>query len=573
MDNHPLTPPASSPKMSTTPVPDSAVAPPPEQQQQQPASIPQDWPYLLTSPVSPCKPPHPHPFTRYTGVLHTGQSLSDGVCGDITQPLPALPYALKLHDTSSTYDLTSDPHGTSKTLRLVQLSEPFREIKRGALQYPDNIEGVTPAEGFARQIHLLHKSQDDDVEKLVTVHSIVGRAGEGMVGLRKGGTINAYAASLYETSAITRLLAQEERERSEHGYSVDAILLTHGETDSWSEQHGNAEKANPQYQDELIQLQRDYAQDLAAITKQKSEPRMFLTQQATVPPWKGVMSRIPQMQWRVQEASQGKVVCVGPKYQYGYSKDTLHMPAGGYRRLGEKMAEAYWRIGREGKEWKSLRPRTVRRVGGTIKVEMDVLFPPLKLDDYLPRPHQSGEFEGWRRGRGFEVRDRRGAVVGIDKVKLGEDGVSVEVVMAEPVPKESEELTLAYAMTPDEDGCNGGLATGRIGHLCDSDPLESASPIEVEVELVRGKSAFTGGNEMLALYDTVTPGNYVLTHFVAEQPDHGELSRPWEGETGKHKLVFRHNQWNYSIMFIAKVGEKPWEAPFEGLEEQLVYNP
>lgn len=514
--------------------------------------------YLRDSPAIPPPSPLPQPNTQYIGILHTGQSLSDGVRGDITKPLPAPPFALKLHDSTDTYDLSSDPNGESKTLALVQLSEPIRPIITGALEWPENIEGVTPAEGFARQVETLTLKHDDkkDDKKIVTIHSVVGRAGEGMAGIKKGGSINSYAASLYEACAIKRLLGPDSQ------FAYDVVLLTHGETDSWSSSSSGAQ----QYHSDLIQMQKDYSFDLTSITKQRHEPLLLLTQQQTCPPVSGKLIPGIQTQWRVQDSSLDKVICVGPKYQYGYSSDLLHMPAGGYRRLGEKYAQVWHHITQQRKKWAPLRPRSLTRENvDTIRVDMDVTFPPLRFDEHLPTPHQSGAFVAWKSGRGFEVRNSTGGVVGIKSVSI--ENNSVLIHLSTPAPSPDTRLTVAYAMTADSDGFSGGLSTGRIGSLCDSDSFVSASPLDFEISLLKGECDFTGGDEMLALYDTITPGDYVLASFDATKPDRGKLSRPWEGESGKHRLTFRHNQANYCVSFIGTVGERPWENPFEGIEE------
>jgi len=509
--------------------------------------------YLRNSPAIPPPSPLPQPNTQYIGILHTGQSLSDGVRGDITKPLPALPFALKLHDSTDSYDLSSD----SKTLALVQLSEPIRPIITGALEWPENIEGVTPAEGFARQVEALTSRHGDETnKKIVTIHSVVGRAGEGMAGIKKCGSINSYSASLYEARAIKRLLGQDSQ------FAYDVVLLTHGETDSWKSDHSSAQ----QYKSELIRMQQDYSGDLMQITKQSHEPILLLTQQQTCPPVGGKLIPGMQTQWRVQDESHDKVVCVGPKYQYGYSSDLLHMPAGGYRRLGEKYAEVWHHVMQQRKSWTPLRPRCLTRENdNVIRVDMGVAFPPLRFDEHLPVPHQSGEFAAWKNGRGFEVRDPAGSVVGIKKVDIEDSSVLIH--LSSPAPAPDAKLTVAYAMTADSDGFSGGLGTGRIGHLCDSDPFLSASPLDLELSLAQGGCEFTGGDEMLALYDTMTPGDYVLASFDATKPDRGSLSRPWEGQSGKHRLTFRHNQANYCVSFIGTVGERPWENPFKGIEE------
>ena len=69
----------------------------------------------------------------------------------------------------------------------------------------------------------------------VTVHTVVGESGQGMVALKKQtgsttGTMGrAYAATLFEAAAIARLARAGGK-----SYGVGVVVMTHGETDSGS---------------------------------------------------------------------------------------------------------------------------------------------------------------------------------------------------------------------------------------------------------------------------------------------------------------------------------------------------
>jgi hypothetical protein len=83
----------------------------------------------------------------------------------------------------------------------------------------------------------------------------------------------------------------------------------------------------------------------------------------------------------------------------------------------------------------------------------------------MPAPHQTAH-TAWSKGRGFEVQNQSGEQT-IDSVAI--QGDSLVITLAnDPDPMG---LAVRYAVTQDGSGTLGGLATGRIGQLRDSDPL------------------------------------------------------------------------------------------------------
>jgi hypothetical protein len=118
-----------------------------------------------------------------------------------------------------------------------------------------------------------------------------------------------------------------------------------------------------------------------------------------------------------------------------------------------------------GREWQPLQPTSLRRSGRVITVDLHVPVPPLVWDESLPAPHQLSHV-AWSRGRGFEV-DSQGEELAIDDVAIRNN--SVLITLAHDVGKAN--LVVRYATTQDGHGTLGGLGTGRIGQLRDSDSL------------------------------------------------------------------------------------------------------
>ncbi len=395
--------------------------------------------------------PHPQPRWDWNGVIGTGQSLSVGTAAGAvtltTQPFHN--FKLSLGDAG----VAAPPYDpASPSLSLVPLVEPIRPEAAYMTAYPANIYGETPHTAMGDQIAALFARQPGG--DFVTVHTVVGESGQPIGVIDKTATPSAdlghaYAATLFEVAAIQRLAAAAGKT-----YGVGAIVLTHGESDA----------SNAGYEAAVYQLLRDYNTDIAAITHQTWPIPLLLTQQQTEPLDNSSPASLIA-EWQIGRDHPGEVVCVGPKYQYPYAFDHLHLVAAGYDRLGEKYAEVYYERVILGRDWQPLQPVSASRSGKVITLTMHVPSPPLAWDDAIPSPHQSAN-AAWSSGRGFEVANQSGPLT-IASAAIQGDAV---VITLATVPDPTG-LVVRYAITQDSLGLNGGLATGRIGQLRDSDPL------------------------------------------------------------------------------------------------------
>jgi hypothetical protein len=299
--------------------------------------------------------------------------------------------------------------------------------------------------------------EDDSGDAYVTVHSVVGESGQAMIWLNKGaeeqvdGSTSrgrAYQATLFETEAVARLSGENDE-----SFGVGAVFLTHGEADA----------GNTTYQRQLVELWSDYNTDLSAITGQQEVFPMIVSQQHSVPEGAGSSSVATRAQWRVGVENPGSIVCSGPKYQYPYATDAVHLVADGYRLLGEKYGQVYFERVVLGNNWQPLHPVAVRRSRRVIEVSFHVPVPPLDWDDLLPPPHETGITE-WREGRGFEVTSG-GAPVEISGVEISGDDV-VRITCADDL---GDGVEVGYAWTSTGEAREGG--TVRWGQLTDSDPF------------------------------------------------------------------------------------------------------
>jgi hypothetical protein len=393
----------------------------------------------------------------WAGVVGTGQSLAVGDPGAARgQPGASVrattqPFGnLKLTTGSAPWPV--DPN--DPTLALAPLVEPIGRLAPNyPSSWPENIAGETPHAAMANQITALARS--GGAADYVGVHGEVGENGQCLSFLVKGATPSglngrAYEATLIEARAITRLAQAAGKT-----YGVAAIIVTHGECDA----------GNTAYATQLRQLGLDYAADLAPITGQTRAPLLIVSQQNSV----NDRSASTLAQWKIGVDFPTEAVCSGPKYQYPYSSDSIHMLVEGYEQLGEKYGQVYHERLVLGRAWRPLEPSSVERAGRVVSVRFAVPVPPLVWEESFQVPHQSAP--AWSAGRGFEL-SAGGAALAIESVAI--DGDSVRITAAVELPATG--VVVGYAMVANATPMAQPFAgTLRWGQLRDSDPFVGSS--------------------------------------------------------------------------------------------------
>lgn len=475
---------------------------------------------------------------EWVGVLGTGQSLSVGVGANpivaTTQPYANLKLSLGAHET--TWPL--DPNDAE--LSIVPLVEPLRTPTATCCSqpYPTNIYGESYHTMMGSQLSWL--SLRDLQKDLVTVHIEAGRSATSMNGIRKDGTSNSYAASLFEVAAISRLAAEAGAT-----YRVAAVMLTHGEADA----------ASAIYEDRLVQLQADYETDVKAITGQPGSIPMIVSQQTVANRDGRPLSTLAQL--AACNEHPDKIICSGPRYQYAHNLDHLHLSALQYERMGAKYAQVFHEAVVLGKAWQPLQPVSVSREQDVITLDFYVPVPPLAWDETLGFPHLTNH-TAWANGRGFEAEDALGEVPISDVVISGN---SVQIKLARlPNTTELAPLYVRYAMSQDAVAWSGGVSTGRMGQLHDSDPFLDLNAETLDCVLSNGSTsvgrqdglpfskrsprdrvAVTGVDNALSDFATVAS--------VAADSLTLTLSEAWQGPSGVYPLDASANHWNYSMAF------------------------
>lgn len=422
------------------------------------------------------KPKLPAPAWDWAGVIGTGQSLSVGVMGVLESTDPESVRAetpmfdnLKLSLGTLTGPPIPDPTTAlaSGELSMIPLVEPIRPLSSGTVEWPNNIFGGTPHTAMADTITALYEAAGG--ADYVTAHTVVGESGKGMQYIKKGAVDDgtegrAYAASMFEVQAIHGLAVAVGKT---HG--VGAVVITHGEADA----------GNTEYENDLFQMQQDYTADAQAATGQ-TEPVLLLTsQQNSVPSTPVGMGSISTLaEWQVGLDHPGLTICTGPKYQYPYFSDGVHLTAHGYDLLGEKYGEVYHHAIVLGEAWQPLQPVSATASGNVISVRFHVPVGPLAWDDAALPPQ--GVPTAWANGRGFEVTLSSASETIVQVAITGAAMDTVEITCADRI--EGGDASVAYAYTgataitqtlqPD---ANTYLnTTYRWGQLRDSDPFVGA---------------------------------------------------------------------------------------------------
>jgi hypothetical protein len=471
----------------------------------------------------------------WLGVVGTGQSLSVGAASNgliFTTP-SVRSRKLSLGARAMMWPIDAD----DPELSLAPLAEPIRPLDTTGFSqpYPNNIYGESFHTAMAAQISAANQAVIG--EDITTVHSVVGQGAASITVIRKNGTGNAYAASLFEATALKRLAAAAGAR-----YEVGAVMLTHGEADA----------ELPTYEDEIAQLAADYEADLQAITGQTRRIPMILSQQHPDPVTGRSTSTVAA--WKAGVDHRFKIYCAGPKYQYAYAGDRIHLLAGQYDRLGIKYAEVFDKVVVRGADWLPLQPAEVTRDGQTITVRFQVTYPPLAWDESFGAPHHFVHTE-WMNGRGFEVQDGVGDMT-ITDVTI--DGDTVRIGLDRLPDTAAGPLVVRYAMTQDATTLAGGLVSGRFGQLHDSDPLIGVDAGEIECNVTSGSTAITpvtsGALSGRTVRDMVDgEGLAANTTVQLAGANSATLSQPWTGATGTARLRFRSNQWNYAVAFELEV--------------------
>jgi hypothetical protein len=299
-----------------------------------------------------------------------------------------------------------------------------------------------------------------------------GRSGFTYWCLRKGGCnyhldqLIPYSQSMQEIKDAMALAAAAGK-----SYVVRAVCAVHGESDHYSYTTTSSEFPNVSsdgtgiihdYKEALFEWQRDYENDVRALTGQKQRVPLLISQ---LYGWNDVpYSKLAQLQLDAHIESLGKVVMIGPGYFLPGVTDCKHYTNEGYRRLGEYFGKVYAKVVLGGETWEPVRPKLVARAGNVVTVKYFVPSPPLVIDTVNVK--DPGNY-------GFTLADDLNAPPAITKVEItGPDTVTITLAAAPVNPN----TRLRYAQNQIPMTCIGpGLdhSGGARGNVHDSDATPS----------------------------------------------------------------------------------------------------
>ena len=271
--------------------------------------------------------------------------------------------------------------------------------------------------------------------------------------LKKGGTGASYS------DAIGHSLENNKASIA----ACDAVVVVHGEADT------DLDASSSTYEGYLVEWQHDYETDCKAATGQATGVPMFHTQTASwtrgspqraTPTTTAGAQGVALGIWQAAKDHADTTYLVGPKYQYAYYTDGMHLINTSYRALGSLYAKAVKKVVVDGQKWIPLAPRSITRSGAVITLQCWVPAGSLTRDTSVV-PAQTND--------GFEFWDDSGATPAITGVTItGAD--TIQISLASAPSGANQRLRYAYTGTVGaKAGTNNGQNYAR-GNMRDSDP-------------------------------------------------------------------------------------------------------
>lgn len=157
-----------------------------------------------------------------------------------------------------------------------------------------------------------------------------------------------------------------------NGGRIRGLVVHHGEQDD------NLSASRATYKGYMVELQADASTVFRRFSfpvTSVEEFAIFQTQFSRFTAYGKTASTVAMAQVEAARENPGKVVLVGPKYQYVYY-DAVHLDAPSGRRMALKTGQALAR----GASWTPLWTESATLFGSTVRVCYDVPFPPLVID-------------------------------------------------------------------------------------------------------------------------------------------------------------------------------------------------
>lgn len=161
-------------------------------------------------------------------------------------------------------------------------------------------------------------------------------------------------------------------------YLVAAFLCVHGEDD--------ASFNVTDYAANLAQWRLDLEAEARRVSGQRGTIPLFYCQQIDFNPafQTDTSTCVSNQQWLAYQAARAvdpyRLILIGPKYQYQFTGDQVHLNPGCARWHGSQYAKAVYRTLWGGRVHRPLQPLRATRSGATITLDLEVPYPPLAID-------------------------------------------------------------------------------------------------------------------------------------------------------------------------------------------------
>lgn len=382
-------------------------------------------------------------------ILSTGQSLAMGYNSTIALTT-AQPYT----------NLMFDPGVEATATPLIPLVESGQG-ERG------NVE--TPSSGM---VNSLSAYRYNEFPFALGLH---GKSGTAYSGLQKDSTP-------YNTGITQVTNAKSYLDGVSKTIIPIAITNVHGESDYYA---GLAST----YAANLLQWQTDYKNDVNAITGRNDALPMFINQMNTA-----AYGDIAQAQLDAHQDNPGKIILVGPKYQYTYASDHLHLTNTQSKHSGEMFAKVINKVVFEGETWNPLMPTSVSRSENIVTIDYAIPTGTLAIDTTNVTA---------RTNYGFEFSETGGSGTTISSVELIEGDTKVKITLSGTPTGTDQRIKYAWTcpLGTGVDCGNSASASYVGGNIRDTDTSVSGSPTGTGLPLYDWGVAF---NEAIS-YDETAP--------------------------------------------------------------------
>jgi hypothetical protein len=405
-------------------------------------------------------------------IILTGQSLSNGIT-EYPMPFPSCDSKINPSFSPQAPLSTTQPFGnvmlndySGNDPYATDISLQYSFTPLVEKQYPPDCGTESPASGMANEISFLNP----EYQTLVTKNAVNAAS----FALIQKGT-NPYIRGLNQIRTAQRIAKQMNKP-----YEVSAVVMIHGETDNAAGLSANAYKQN------LKNILRDYNTDIRSITGQKKSIPLITDQTS----WAGDHIRLALGQLQAEKENPGKIILVGPKYQFDYVCDRddmmnigVHLTNYSYRRLGEYFGKVYKKVVIDRVSWIPLSPQSIHIHDSIISVIFHVPTLPIKIDTIQV---------DFKKNYGFEFYQEGNTTTVIKTVKIvGDD--QIQISLNETPSGKNMRLRYAYStdygIPPNSDSfqntCAGAHQIGSArGNIRDSDSTKSLSGNQLENWLV-----------------------------------------------------------------------------------------